>query len=256
MDALGVSAVFQDGLIGQKVLLARAHDHGNDIVNAMFRTNGRVFRLRNLRHGVECQCIAPIGFAQGAELERREVEQLQADVVERAAIAEFQFEFDLDQRLSVLARLDRSLVEGNVDLGSVKCQPLHVTTELSRKDRREAMLRKLTESGIDLRRQAGQIRRRVVDRRLQSLSRKGRLVGAGKLQGLNVAGTVTPYAQRAALAGEGAIRCVVVNRLQPAHHAAVARMSHDHRSSTDPFDRLGRCEELQLHYGVGVRVRT
>jgi len=103
------------------MLLAGAHHDGNNVINAMLCANDRSFRLRDLRHGVECQCIAPIGLAQGTEPERRDVEQLHANVIECAAIAGFQFEFDIDHRLSVLVRLECSLVEGDFDLGAVKC---------------------------------------------------------------------------------------------------------------------------------------
>jgi hypothetical protein len=212
-------------------------------------------RLHHLRDGVECQRIAAIGLAQGTEPQRRDVEQLHADVVERAAVAEFQLELDLDQRLSVLARLDRSLVEGDLDLGPIESQPLHMTAELGRKNRGEANFGKLTERGADLCRQARQIRRRGVDRRLPLLPHEGRLVGVGELQGLHVTRTATPHAQRAALPGEGAIRRVVVDGIQPAHHAAVARMAHDHRSSAETFDRRRSCEQLQLDFGTASRVR-
>jgi len=130
-----------------------------------------------------------------------------------------------------------------------------MTTEPGRKNRAEAILDKLTERRSDLRGQARQIRCRGVDRRLPSLSHEG-FVGAGALQGLNVARTVTSHSQRGALTRKGAIRRVVVDSVQVAHHAAVACMSDDHRGSADPFDRHGRRQQLQLNFGVGGRVRT
>src|SRR5262245_11855018 len=122
-----------------------------------------------------------------------------------------------------------------------------MTAQLGRKNRSEAVFSELTEPRTDVCRKARQIRSRAIDRRLPFLPHEGRLVGMSKLEGLNVARTGAPYAQRAALAGESAIRRVVIDSVQPAHDAAVARMSHDHRSLANPLYRRRGSEQLQFN---------
>jgi hypothetical protein len=234
------------------MLLAGAHDDGDDVVDAVLRTDGRSFGFHHLRHGVECQRIALVGLAQRADPQRRDVEQLDADVVERARIAGLQLELDLGERLALLACLDRSLVEGDFDLRAAECQPLRTPADPGRKHRRK-LVRGQREGGMDLRRQAREIRRRAVDRRLPFLPHEGRLVADRELQGLDVAGAVAPHAQRAALARQRPIRRVVVDGVQPSDHAAVARVLHDHRGLADLLDRRGRRAQLQLDFGVGAQ---
>jgi hypothetical protein len=135
------------------MLLAGAHENRDDVIDAMLRPDGRSLGFRRPRHGVERQRVAVVGLAQRTDPQRRDVEQRDADVVERAGIVGLQRQLDLDERRSLLARLDRSLVEGDLDLRAVDRQPLRMTADPGGEYRGELILGE-RERGVDLRGQA------------------------------------------------------------------------------------------------------
>src|SRR4029077_7888104 len=84
---------------------------------------------------IESQVIATVRLALRADPERRNVEQLDAEVEQHPRVSGLYLKLDLVQRFATFAGFNRSLIVGHLDDGPEELKPLRPAADLRLEDR-------------------------------------------------------------------------------------------------------------------------